>query len=218
MVNGEPFFAAMFAGMLIAGTLLVLLFPVFTRLTEERSTWRLYALLALVIGVMGLSLYVVFIALEEPLYFLPFVVLVLALRGASPTFLYRSLRDRFDMRGWWPVVRIVLAGGFVALAGYLLYTLLLSLIGPIFGVGRPGVDYTELALMAVGGAFTIVRLLARILPESWRDKPNVWVAALLISISFAVLAPFAFPGYEPLYRAAGVGGWLLGFVVLWKFD
>lgn len=209
----------MFAGMLIAGTLLVLLFPVFARLTAETTTWRLYTVLALVIGVMAVSLYVVVLALDNFLYFLPFVVLVLALRGVSPIFLYRSLRDRFDMQRWWPVLRFVLAVGFVALAGYLLYVLLVTLVvEPIFGGGRPGVDYTELILMAIGGAFTIVRLLARVLPESWRNKPNVWVAALLISIAFAILAPFAFPDYVPLYRAAGVGGWLLGFVVLWRYD
>ncbi len=72
--------------------------------------------------------------------------------------------------------------------------------------------------MALGGAFIIIRLLARILPESLKEKPTVWISALLLSLAFAVLAPFAFPGYDIYYRLAGLVGWVAGFVVIWRFS
>lgn len=216
MANGDILFPAMFAGMLIAGTLLVLISPLFFRLTEEVKPWKLYALLALVIGVMGLALYVVFLALSDPLYFIPFVALVLGLRTASPTFLYRSLRDRFELRKFWPMVKILMAVGFLAYAGYLTYTLLAQFFGQLFGFTSSQVDYIELLLMAVGGAFIIVRLFARILPESLKERPTVWISAILLSVAFSVLAPFAFPGYDIYYRLAGLAGWVTGFVVIWR--
>jgi hypothetical protein len=72
--------------------------------------------------------------------------------------------------------------------------------------------------MALGGAFVIIRILTRILPESLRDKPTVWMAAILISVSFAFLAPFAIEGYDIYYRLSGLAGWVLGFIVLWKYS
>ncbi len=44
------------------------------------------------------------------------------------------------------------------------------------------------------------------------------MAAILISVSFAFLAPFAIEGYEVVYRLSGLAGWVLGFVVLWKYS
>ncbi len=216
MANGDVLFPAMFAGMLIAGTLLVLLSPLFFKLTEEVKSWKLYALLALVIGVMGLSLYVVYLALSDPLFFIPFVVLVFGLRVASPTFLFRSLRDRFELRKFWPIVKILMAAGFLAYAGYLTYTILAYYFGQLFGFASSQVDYSELLLMAVGGAFIIIRLFARILPESLRERPTVWIAAILLSVAFSVLAPFAFPGYDIYYRLAGLAGWVAGFIFIWR--
>ncbi len=219
MPNGDILFPAMFAGMLVAGTLLVLLSPLFFRLTAEAKTWRLYALLALIIGVMGLALFIVFLALSEPLYFIPFVALVLGLRGVSPTFLFRSLRDRFELKRFWPMLKIVMAVGFLAYAGYLIYSILQKyLFGQLFGIASTSVDLSELLIMALGGAFIIIRLLARILPESLKEKPTVWISALLLSLAFAVLAPFAFPGYDIYYRLAGLVGWVAGFVVIWRFS
>ncbi len=219
MPNGDILFPAMFAGMLVAGTLLVLLSPLFFRLTVEAKTWRLYALLALIIGVMGLALFIVFLALSEPLYFIPFVALVLGLRGVSPTFLFRSLRDRFELKRFWPMLKIVMAVGFLAYAGYLIYSILQKyLFGQLFGIASTSVDLSELLIMALGGAFIIIRLLARILPESLKEKPTVWISALLLSLAFAVLAPFAFPGYDIYYRLAGLVGWVAGFVVIWRFS
>ncbi len=218
MPNGDILFPVMFAGMLIAGTLIILLSPLIFKLTVDIKTWKLYALIALVIGVMGVSLYVVFLALSNFLYFLPFVVLVLALRGVAPTFLYRGLRERFELRKFWPIIKVLMAVGFLAYAGYLTYTILLLAFEQLLGTSSPNVDISELLIMAVGGAFVIIRLLARILPESIKERPTVWITAILLSVAFAVIAPFAFPEYDLYYRLAGLGGWVLGFVVIWRFS
>ncbi len=219
----EEILAFLFAGMLISGTLIVLLSPVIFKLTQETTKWRLYGLLALVLGIMGVSLYVVWLALTNELFFIPFVVLVVGLKGASPTFLFRSLRDRFELTKLWSVLRVILAAGFLGYAGYMAFTIVIDALGPVFGVEQSRIAIlSEQLLMAAGGAFLIVRLLARILPESLREKPVVWVSAILISVAFAVLAPYAFPGeaisYATIYRLAGMGGWLLGFVVIWRFS
>ncbi|MFQ5986667.1 MAG: hypothetical protein ACE5KQ_04860, partial [Thermoplasmata archaeon] len=188
------------------------------KLVEEQTKFRLYALLALVIGVMAGSLFLVFLALEEPLFFLPFAVLVVALRAVSPTFLYRSIEFRYEEGKWWPFLRVFLAIVFLGFAGYITYTLILDLLEPIFGPQPPEVLFVEQLLMAIGGAFVIIRVLSRILPESLRDKPTVWVAAILVSVSFAFLAPFAIPDYNVYYRLSGIAGWLLGFIILWRYS
>ncbi len=218
MVNGQELGAILFAGSLLAGTFIVLLSPVIYKLVEEQTKFRLYALLALVIGVMAGSLYLVFLALSQPLFFLPFAVLVTALRAVSPTFLYRSAEFRFEERKWWAALRMLLAILFLGFASYIVYTLVLDLLQPFIGPQPPEALFVEQLLMALGGAFVIIRILARILPESLRDRPTVWMAAILISVSFAFLAPFAIEGYEIYYRLSGVAGWLIGFVVLWKYS
>ncbi|MFQ5837364.1 MAG: hypothetical protein ACE5HJ_01110 [Thermoplasmata archaeon] len=215
----EEILAFLFAGMLISGTLIILLSPVIFRLTEEVTKWKLYGLLALVLGIMGVSLYAVYLALSEPLFFLPFVALVLGLRASSPTFLFRSLREKFELRKFWTPLRIVLAAGFLGYAGYLVYVLLSDLFADVFGQAPSSAAVlSEALLMAVGGAFVIVRVFAKILPESLREKPTVWVSAILLSLAFAVMAPFAFPNYDIYYRLAGLAGWIIGFVVIWRFS
>jgi hypothetical protein len=215
----EMILAFLFGGMLISGTLIILLSPIIFKLTEEMTKWKLYGLLAIILAVMGLSLYVIALALENPLFFLPFVVLVLGIRASSPTFLYRSLRDRFETKKFWTPLKFVLAAGFIAYAGYLVYSLLLKVFGEFFGVGGSvAADLSEQVLMAAGGAFVIVRLFAKILPESLMEKPTVWLSAILLSLAFAVMAPFAFPGYDIAYRLAGLAGWIIGFVVIWRFS
>ncbi len=219
MANHTELVAILFAGTLLAGTFIVLLSPVIYKLVEKQTKFRLYALLGLVIGVMAGSLYLVFLALSEPLFFLPFALLVTALRVASPTFLYRSLEFRFEERKWWVFLRVTLAIAFLGYAGYIVYTLLLLFVlQPILGPPSAEALFTEQLLMALGGAFVIIRVLTRILPEALRDKPTVWIAAILISVSFAFLAPFAIEGYDIYYRLSGLAGWLIGFVVLWKYS
>ncbi|MCJ2531048.1 MAG: hypothetical protein LN413_01845 [Candidatus Thermoplasmatota archaeon] len=218
MVNGTELVAILFAGTLLAGTFIVLLSPLIYKLVEEQTKFRLYALLALVIGVMAGSLYLVFLALSQPLFFLPFALLVTALRGVSPTFMYRSLEFRFEERKWWTILRVVLAVMFLGLAAYIVYTLVLDFFRPFVGPQPAEAIFVERILMALGGAFVIIRILARILPQSLRDKPTAWMAAILISVSFAFLAPFAIEGYEIYYRLSGLAGWVLGFVVLWKYS
>ncbi|MEE9267971.1 MAG: hypothetical protein V3U70_01030 [Thermoplasmata archaeon] len=218
MASHAELVAILFAGTLLAGTFIVLLSPLIYKLVEEQTKFRLYALLALVIGVMGGSLYLVFLALSEPLFFLPFALLVTALRVASPTFLYRSLEFRFEERKWWTILRVVLAVLFLGLAAYIVYTLVLDFLQPFIGPQPSEAIFVERLLMALGGAFVIIRILTRILPESLRDRPTVWMAAILISVSFAFLAPFAIEGYEIVYRLSGLAGWVLGFIVLWKYS
>lgn len=216
MVNGQELVAVLFAGTLVAGTLIVLLSPVIYKLVEEQTKFRLYALLALVVGVMAGSLYLVFLALNQPLFFLPFAVLVTGLRAVSPTILYRSLEFRFEERKWWVILKVLLAAAFLGYAGYIVYTLVLDLFQPFVGPRPAEALFSEQLLMALGGAFVIIRVLSRILPESLRDKPTVWIAAILLSVSFAFLAPFAIEGYEIYYRLSGLAGWLIGFYVLWR--
>lgn len=218
MVEQEPILAFLFAGMLIAGTLIVLLSPLIFKLTEEATKFRLYGLLALILGIMGVSLYLVFLALTNPLFFLPFVVLVVGLRAASPTLMYRSLEDRMELRRGWTILKWVLAVAFVGYAAYLVYTLLLDLLEPIVGPQSNLGILSEQLVMAVGGSFAVVRLFGRVLPDSLREKPTVWVSAILLSLAFAVMAPYAFPEYDLVYKAAGLAGWLLGFVVIWRFS
>ncbi|MFQ6013581.1 MAG: hypothetical protein ACE5LS_08065 [Thermoplasmata archaeon] len=218
MAHGTELVAILFAGTLLAGTFIVLLSPLIYKLVEEQTKFRLYALLALVIGVMAGSLYLVFLALSEPLFFLPFALLVTALRGVSPMFLYRSLEFRFEERKWWMILRVVLAVMFLGFAAYIVYTLVLDVLRPFIGPQPAEAIFVERLLMAIGGAFVIIRVLARILPESLRDKPTVWMAAILISVSFAFLAPFAIEGYEIYYRLSGLAGWIIGFLVLWKYS
>lgn len=213
----EEILAFLFAGMLIAGTLLVLLSPLLFRLTQEITKWKLYGVLALVLGVMGISLFVVYLALEEPLFFLPFVVLVVGLRVASPALLYRALEDRLETHALWTPLKVLLAVAFVGFAAYLAYSLLLTLFESVVGPQSSTALLSEQILMAIGGSFAIVRLFTRILPESLRERPTVWLSAILLSLSLAVMAPYAFPGYEAYYRLAGLGGWILGFVYLWRF-
>ncbi|MDX1534023.1 MAG: hypothetical protein R3291_00185 [Thermoplasmata archaeon] len=218
MVNGQELGAILFAGTLVAGTLIVLLSPVIYKLVEEQTRFRLYLLLVLVIGVMAGSLYLVFLALSEPLFFLPFAILVSVFRGVSPTFLYRSIEFRFEERKWWAALRVLLAAVFLGFAGYVTYVLILDLLEPFLGPQPPEVLFVEQLLMAAGGAFVVVRILSRILPETLRDKPTVWIAAILISVAFAFLAPFAIPEYAIYYRLSGLVGWVLGFVVLWRYS
>jgi hypothetical protein len=215
----EEILAFLFAGMLISGTLIILLSPILFKLTEEITKWKLYGLLVMVLAVMGVSLYAVYLALSEPLFFLPFVVLVLGLRVSSPTFLFRSLRDKLETKRFWNPLRIVLAVGFLGYAGYLVYSLLADFFAGIFGQAQStAAVLSEQLLMAIGGAFVIVRLFAKILPESLKEKPTVWLSAVLLSLAFAVMAPYAFPGYDLAYRLAGLSGWIIGFVVIWRFS
>lgn len=213
----EEILAYLFAGMLVAGTLIVLLSPILFRLTQDMTKWKLYGVLALVLGVMGVSLFVVYLALENPLLFLPFVVLVVGLRLASPGLLYRTLEDRLETRSFWRILRILLAIAFLGFAAYLAYSLLLSLFESFAGPQSTGALLSEQIVMAVGGSFAIVRLFTRILPESLRERPTVWLSAILLSLALAVMAPYAFPGYDNYYRLAGLAGWILGFVYLWRF-
>lgn len=214
----QAIFAFLFGGMLIAGTLIVLLSPVIFKLTQEVTSWKLYGLLALVLAVMGVSLYVVYLALTEPLFFLPFVVLVVGLRASSPTILFKSLQERFEVSRFWTPLKVLLAVGFLGYAGYLIYTLVLDLLEPLIGPQSQAALLSEQLLMALGGAFVIIRVFAKVLPESLRDKPTAWIAAILLSVAFAVMAPFAFPGFDVAYKAAGLGGWLLGLLVIWRFS
>ncbi|MEE9236330.1 MAG: hypothetical protein V3U52_00865 [Thermoplasmata archaeon] len=213
----EEILAFLFAGMLISGTLIVLLSPIMFRLTKDATPWKLYGLLALILGIMGLSLYVVYLALSEPLFFLPFVALVVGLRVVSPIFLFRSLGDRFETKRFWVVLKIILAIGYVGFAGYLVYAILSELFADVFGQAQSTATIlSEQLLMAAGGAFIMIRVFTKILPEALREKPTTWVSAILLSLAFAVMAPYAFPNYDIAYRLAGLAGWIMGFVVIWR--
>lgn len=221
MADVEPVAAFLFGGTLVAAMLLLLLWPLVVRLRTEPTRAKSYALLALLGAVAAVSLIVVWLAIDNPLLFAPFVALVVGLRLASPTMLYRSAKRRFGARErLWPVLRVLLGVVFVAFAAFMVYTAVAPLLE---GLGLAGdgplaaIAVSERLLMAVGGAVVIVRVLSRVLPDSLRDRRKVWAAAIVFALAFAVMAPYAFPGFGIYYRLSGLGGWLIGVLVLWRF-
>lgn len=223
MADVEPVAAFLFGGTLVAAMLLLLLWPLVVRLRTEPTRAKSYALLALLGAVAAVALIVIWQAIDNPVLFAPFVALVVGLRLASPTMLYRSAKRRFGRRERvWPVLRVLLVVAFVAFAAFLIFSLI---VRALEGLGLAGdglldaIGLSEQVVMAAGGAFVIVRVLAKVLPASLRDRPRLWAAAILVSVAFAVMAPYAFGQfeYEVAYNASGIGGWLIGFLVAWKY-
>ena len=209
----ESQLVVLFAGLLAASSVVLLFAPVL------RHAWLFAATpigFALVVGPMLLlsigAIALVALAISDPLYFLPVVAVAASLRVASPTLLYRGLRGRLEAHRGWAILRLLVLSGFLVLAGFLVYDLVLFATGG----GPPGVaTLSEQLVMALGASSLVVRLALRARPKDRASLWNVWLAAILFAVAFVVVAPYAFPVFAVAYAGSGLVGWALGAVALW---
>lgn len=207
----EEDLATLFAILLVLGGALLLAAPLFFRMVKGRL-WALSfvaALPAFVVGALALSF--VQLSMEAPLLLAPVVAVVFVVRVASPSLAYLKLRERVRATRVLPF-RILLFFGFVGLGFYVWYR---SFVNPS-PVALDPVILSERILMAAGTAFVFLRVHLRLFPRGSFNMRVLWVATILFSFAFAVVAPYAFPSYGTLYGVSGVMGWLIGASVLLK--
>jgi hypothetical protein len=211
-VADEPGLVYLFAGLLVVGAVILLFIPLVrhVRLFSPSPfvSWLIaLAILALAAGAIALVLLTIF----NPLYSLPIVAVTVGLRMASPTLLYRKVKDRFEPSRWWASLRILAIIGFLGLAGFLLYELaVLFLEGPRLGP----LALSEQLIMAVGASTLVVRFAFRALPKDRGGLVPVWLAAILFGVAFVVVAPYVFPEFAAAYLASGLVGWIIGAVAI----
>ncbi|TLZ65481.1 MAG: hypothetical protein E6K16_02790 [Methanobacteriota archaeon] len=113
----------------------------------------------------------------------------------------------------WGILQWILLAAFLGLAGFLLVHLI---VGPSAGTSIGAFALSEQFIMALGASALFARFALRVRPQERVSLWPVWLAGLLFSIAFLVVAPYAFPGFAIAYTASGLVGWLLGAVVLWR--
>ncbi len=206
----EQELVTLFAVLLISGAILILFAPLFYRLARE-GLW-IFCLILAVPAVLLVTLGLSFIQLSfaDPAVLAPVVAVVFGLRVISPTLAFFKVRERLEGTGSWIPARVGLAGGFVTLGIFVAVTGFweISSLDPIL--------ISERIAMAVGTAFVFLRFQARVMPHGSYDMFVVWLAAILFSLAFALVAPFAFPAYAVLYALSGTMGWLIGAAVAMK--
>ncbi|MFQ5837363.1 MAG: hypothetical protein ACE5HJ_01105 [Thermoplasmata archaeon] len=208
----EEDLVSLFAILLVLGSVLLLFAPVFYRLLRS-GLWALTFLLAVpafILVALGLSF--VQVSFKDPIYLAPVVAVVFGMRVASPTLAFFKFRDRLEPTNVWVPARVLLLTTFLAFGLYVAYR---AFINP----GGSNVDLvliSERIVMALGTSFIFLRLYLRVMPKGSYNMLVIWVAAILFSLAFAVVAPYAFPAYEVLYALSGVMGWLIGSAVVWK--
>ena len=211
----ESQLVVLFGGLLAASSVVLLFVPVL------RHAWLFAASpigFALVVGPMVVlsfgAIALVAFAVSDPIYFVPIVAVTIALRVASPTFVYRRMRGWLEGRRGWAGLRLLALAGFVGLAGFLGYELIAYAATP----RPPGpVGFSEQLIMAFGASGVIVRFALRARPQDRRSLWPLWLAAILFAAAFVVVAPYAFPEFAVLYAGSGLVGWTSGALVLW-FD
>jgi len=174
------------------------------------------AVLAVVIGALlavgaGAVLLVTY-AVSSPADFIPVAAVTAVLRLASPTLLYRGIRNRFEANRAWSGIRLLVAGAFVAFAALLVYNLANVLLG-----NRPSdvAGLSEQLAMALGASLLIARTGFRFRPRLTVELWPVWISATVFAIAFVVVAPYAFPAFEVVYLVSGLAGWIVGaFIVI----
>ena len=210
----ETDLAYLFAGLLAASAVLLLFLPVLRHIS-------LFAVSRLVSGfiVLGIlllavgAIVLVVLAVSNPSYFAPIAAVTAVLRIGSPTLLYRKIRERFEATRMWGILQWILLAAFLGLAGFLLVHLI---VGPSAGTSIGAFALSEQFIMALGASALFARFALRVRPQERVSLWPVWLAGLLFSIAFLVVAPYAFPGFAIAYTASGLVGWLLGAVVLWR--
>jgi hypothetical protein len=145
--------------------------------------------------------------------FAPIAAVTAGLRIGSPTLLYRNVRERFEAKRPWGVLRWILLVAFLGLAGFLLVRLI---VGPSPGTTVGALVLSEQLVMALGASALFARFALRVRPQERVSLWPVWLAALFFAIAFLVVAPYAFPTFAIVYTASGLAGWILGALVLWR--
>ncbi|MEE9592637.1 MAG: hypothetical protein V3W28_03540 [Thermoplasmata archaeon] len=200
----------LFAVLLLSGAILTLLAPLFYRLARN-GLWAIGLVLAVpafLLVTTGLSF--IQLSFTDPTVLGPVVAIVFGMRVVSPTLAYFSVRQRLEGRNSWTPARFGLVAGFVTLGIYVSITGFgeISPVDPIL--------ISERILMAVGTVFIFLRFHLRVMPHGSQAMSVVWLAAILFSMAFAVVAPFAFPDYGVLYAVSGMMGWLIGAAIAMK--
>jgi hypothetical protein len=212
----EAPFAYAFAALLALGSAVLLFVPLFRYLSDAAAGRRAFA--ACSAGLLGLGIAAIFLigsASSNGMVFLPVAAGTVILRIASPTLLYRGIRDRFETQGAWRGLRIGLAVVFLGFAGLLAY----NLIHLLAGVTPPWIaGLSEQCAMAFGTSFLIVRTAFRLRPRLTADLLPLWLSAIAIALAFVVVAPYAFPVFAIAYAASGLVGWIIGVVVVRSLD
>lgn len=209
-VSAHTSFAFLFAGLLAVSSVILLFVPLLKHAWVFATTRTGFLLVvgpivALSFGAIAL----VALALSDPVYFLPVVAITVTLRVASPTLLYRRIRDALEGRRSWIVLRYLLLIGFMGLSGLLVYHILAET-----PLGAPSL-LSEQVVMALGAAVILVRLALRARPKDRAALWPLWLSAILFAMAFVVVAPYAFPGFTILYAGSGISGWILGAAVIW---
>jgi len=209
-VSAHTSFAFLFAGLLAVSSVILLFVPLLKHAWVFATTRTGFLLvvgpvIALSLGAIAL----VALAVSDPVYFLPVVAITGTLRVASPTLLYRRIRDALETRRSWTVLRYLLLIGFVALAGLLVYHILVET-----PLGAPSL-LSEQVLMALGAAVILVRIALRARPRDRTSLWPLWLSAILFAMAFVVVSPYAFPGFALFYAGSGISGWAIGAAVIW---
>ncbi|MFQ6013582.1 MAG: hypothetical protein ACE5LS_08070 [Thermoplasmata archaeon] len=200
----------LFAVLLISGAILILFAPLFYRLARN-GLWAISFVLAVpafLLVTMGLSF--IQLSFADPMILAPVVAVVFGVRVVSPTLAFFKVRERLEGRNAWTPARFGLVAGFVTLGIYV------GISGFNETSAMDPILISERILMAVGTAVVFLRLHLRVRPHGSYDMFVVWLAAILFSLAFAVVAPFAFPAYTVLYALSGIMGWLIGAAVAMK--
>jgi hypothetical protein len=208
----EEDLVSIFAILLVLGSVLLLFAPLFYRLLKS-GLWALTFLLAvpaLILVALGLTF--IEFSFRDPIYLAPVVAVVFGMRVASPTLAFFRFRDRLEPTRFWAPARVLLLTTFMAFGVYVAYKAFISPEASNVDL----VIVSERILMATGTAFIFLRLYLRVMPKGSYNMLVLWAAAILFSLAFAVVAPYAFPAYSVLYALSGVMGWLIGSAVAWK--
>ncbi len=201
-MTAERDIVLLFAGLLMGGSLALLLLPLMHRLAERG--WMLLGLFAapiLAVAVGGIAM-VVFVGTNDQVL-LPVVAVVAVLRSLSPTLTFLKVRERWETTRFWEGIKLLLIIVFPAMAAYLGYRLLVP------ATADP-VILSERILMAAGTALLLARFYFLVLPKVVRERVLLWCSAVIFSVALGVVAPYAFPGFDVYYSISGIIGWGLG--------
>ncbi|MDX1534022.1 MAG: hypothetical protein R3291_00180 [Thermoplasmata archaeon] len=206
----EQELVSLFAVLLIAGATLMLFAPLFYRLARE-GLWifgLVLAVPALLLVTLGLSF--VQLSFADPAVLAPVVAVVFGMRVVSPTLAFFGVRTRLEGKRAWSGARVGLVAGFATMGVY-------AALGGVWQA--PTMDpllLSERVAMAAGTAFVFLRFQLKVMPHGSYDMFVLWLAAILFSSAFAVVAPFAFPAYAVLYAVSGTMGWFIAATVAVK--
>lgn len=208
----EAPFVYAFAVSLAVGSVALLFVPLLRHLRDIAAGRSVFVLC--LVGLLGLSAAAIFgvtSATADAAYFVPLAAVTVVLRLASPTLLYRTIRDRFEARRMWPGIRLLLAIVFVSFALLLFYSLLHVVAGQVPPLPA---GLSEQFAMAFGASLLIVRTAFRLRPRFTLELSPVWLSATAFAIAFVVIAPYAFPAFAVAYVASGLVGWIVAVLVL----